>query len=179
MSIYQCLSVYLSTWFPASIVAGLQSYGPACLSVFLSVCLSSFFLSVCLSEFQSVCLSVCLSVSLFVYLSVCLSVYLVPAGLMAGVQSDACLSVFLSVCLSSFCLSVCLSVRLSVCLSICLSVCLPGSRLHCGRCTARWLRPPAGPRCPGTAHLAKSIFFLFFFLANTLNYISCYTSNII
>ena len=118
---------------------------PFCLPVFQpvcqAVCLPFLFLSVChftacVFVWVFVCQLACLSVCLSVY--VCLSTWFPPA----------CLSVCLSVCLLSACVF--------VWIWVCLSVCLPGSRLHCGRCTARWLRPPAGPRCPGTAHLAKS-----------------------
>ena len=101
-------------------------YVDVCLSLSLSVCLSSVCLPVCL---YSICLS-----------SVCLSVCRYSIGL--------------SVCLSSVyvCLSVCLSVCHSVCLPVCLSICLSAGLSVCRvlvlvrvfviDCYYDWLLPP-------------------------------------
>ena len=78
-----------------------------CLSIYLSVSLSSLCMFFCLSVYISVCLSyICLSLCLSIYLSFYLSIYL-------SFSLSVCLSVFLSVCL---CLSIYLSFSLSICL---------------------------------------------------------------
>ena len=83
---------------------------PACLPIYLSVCLTDWFL-VYLLDRMIIRLLVCASV--WAHLSVCLRVCLSECLFV-------CFLVYLSACLKD-CLCACLSVYLFVCLSVCLS----------------------------------------------------------